>query len=94
MAYLFRDVLAMAAMLTWPCNLQVWPDYLHEPKFPQSILQPGETYTHKWYLQFYTKPAGGAAPAPAPTEARVGTAEQPAMAPAHAAGDVHTASIP
>ena len=71
-------------------NVQVWPDAEHEPKFPQSILQPGQTYVHKWFLRFYTKPAG-AASAPAP--ATSGAAVKSAMAPGPGK-EVHTASIP
>ncbi|CAL8463885.1 g3420 [Coccomyxa elongata] len=40
---------------------QVWPDYLHHPNFPQSILQPGQLYRHIWTLKFYNH---SAAPAP------------------------------
>ena len=61
--------------------LQVWPDYLHEAKFPQSILQPGEVYRNKWYLRFYTKPAA-AAPALAPTGVAVEKAASVKPAPA------------
>jgi galactose mutarotase-like enzyme len=31
----------------------VWPDYLHEPSFPQSILRPGQQYRRFWNLRFY-----------------------------------------
>ncbi len=71
-------------------SVQVWPDAEHEPKFPQSILQPGQTYVHKWFLRFYTKPAG-AATAPAP--ATSGAAVKSSMAPGPGK-EVHTASIP
>ena len=68
-------------------HAQVWPDYLHEPRFPQSILEPGQVYTHKWYLRFYTKP-GAATPAPAPVGVAIATPI------AHAPAELHTASIP
>ncbi len=64
-------------------HAQVWPNYLHEPRFPQSILEPGQVYTHKWYLHFYTE-RGAAAPAPAPVDGSS----------AHAPTELHTASIP
>ena len=63
--------------------LQVWPDYLHEAKFPQSILQPGEVYHNKWYLHFYTRPAvAAAAPLLAPTSVAVEKAASVKPAPA------------
>jgi hypothetical protein len=37
---------------------QVWPDFLHEPNFPQSILQPGQLYRHIWSLRFYNSSSG------------------------------------
>ena len=62
-------------------SLQVWPDFLHEGKFPSSIPQPGEVYHHKWYLHFYTNPATGAL-APAPTGVAVAKAASVKPAPA------------
>ena len=77
------------AVLDTSVSAQVWPDAEHEPRFPQSILHPGETYVHKWFLHFYTKPAGAAnAPAPGQAGAAVGSAIAPE------AGKVKTASIP
>ena len=61
--------------------LQVWPDYLHEAQFPQSVLRPNEVYHHKWYLRFYTKPAA-AAPALAPSSVAVKNAASMKPAPA------------
>ena len=61
--------------------LQVWPDFLHEDRFPSSILQPGEVYHHKWHLHFYTKPATGAL-APATTGVAVAKAASVKPAPA------------
>ena len=62
-------------------RLQVWPDYLHEAQFPQSVLRPNEVYHHKWYLRFYTKSAV-AAPALAPSSVAVKNAASVKPAPA------------
>ena len=60
---------------------QVWPNYLHEAQFPQSVLRPNEAYRHKWYLRFYTKPAA-AAPALGPSSVAVKNAASVKPAPA------------
>ncbi|CAK0786381.1 hypothetical protein CVIRNUC_009594 [Coccomyxa viridis] len=60
---------------------QVWPNYLHEAQFPQSVLRPNEAYHHKWYLRFYTKPAA-AAPALGPSSVAVKNAASVKPAPA------------
>ena len=36
-----------------PVLSQVWPDYLHRPNFPQSILRAGQVYRRLWNLRFY-----------------------------------------
>ena len=61
--------------------LQVWPDFLHEAQYPQSILRPGEVYHHKRCLRIYTKPATGAL-ALAPTDVAVAKAASVKPAPA------------
>lgn len=43
-------------------SMQVWPDFVNKPNFPQSILNPGQLYRHIWSLKFYNHSA--AAPSP------------------------------
>ncbi|WWC94256.1 hypothetical protein V866_001096 [Kwoniella sp. B9012] len=31
---------------------QLWPDYIHHPSFPQSVISPGDTYTHTTEYRF------------------------------------------
>ena len=69
---------AMAQCVAVP---QVWPNYLHEAQFPQSVLRPNEVYHHKWYLKFYTK-TDVAAPALAPSSVAVKNAASVKPAPA------------
>ncbi len=33
---------------------QVWPNAVNEPRFPEVVLRPGETYRHRIVYEFST----------------------------------------